>query len=323
MSNKDLISDDSTRVWGISFSKTRRFLKWKWLTLGFSFLFLIAGTVKLIYQGGFKMGIDFIGGTRIEASIANTKGVSEVRSVFADKGIDSEVTTVTSGSHKNYLITIAGKRGAGATQSDSIEKMLMDKFGKNNVHIVGSELIGSRMGSSFASRSLQLMLIVTVMILLYVAVRFDFLYGAGAIVALFHDVLVMLASAVLLNVRMDMTILAAVLTILGYSINDTIVVFDRVRENHKINPDEDYEYTMDKSITQSLSRTIITSLTTFIVAGAIYLLGGRVLKDFGLLLMIGIVSGTYSSIFIASPITYLLRRAFGKKSIIKKKVLQV
>ena len=319
MSNKDLISSDSTRIWGISFSRTRRFLKWKWLSLGFSFLFLAAGTVKLIVQGGFKMGIDFIGGTRIEVSIANAKGVDDVRNVFSKKGIDSEVTTVSSGTNMNYLITIAGKQGAGTSQSDSIESMLIKKFGKNNVIIRGSELIGSRMGNSFALRSLQLMLIVTVMILLYVAVRFDFLYGAGAIVALFHDVLVMLASVVLLNVRMDMTILAAVLTILGYSINDTIVVFDRVRENHKINPDEDYEYTMDKSITQSLSRTIITSLTTLIVAGAIYFLGGRVLKNFGLLMMIGIISGTYSSIFIASPITYILRQALGKNKEGKKK----
>lgn len=300
---------------GFSVSKTIRFLKLRWVSLGLSALIIAAGVFQYFNQGGFELGIDFEGGARVEASIADDNAsVTTVREIFTTEGLESEVVTIGSGEDLNYLVTIAGAEGGTVEDMDRIQNILTSHYGEETVEILGSELIGPKIGEGFASRSVQLILIVSVLILLYTALRFDFYYGAGAIAALFHDILIMLAFTIFLKIRLDITIVAALLTILGYSINDSIVVFDRVRENHKINPEEDYEYVMDKSITQSLSRTIVTSLTTLFVAVAIFIWGGRVLKDFGLELIIGIVSGTYSSIFIASPVTFLLKYAFDKKT---------
>lgn len=293
--------------------KTFRFMRLGWMTLSFSFLLILSGVIKYSTQGGFKLGIDFSGGTRVEAHINETVAIDDIRALFASANLDAEVTTVGSGTNVNFLITLSGKESSGEKSVDLISSRLSEKYGTDKVIIRGSELIGSRMGNTFAQRSMQLMIIVIVMILVYVAVRFDFFYGAGAILALVHDMLIMLTAVVWFDIRIDVTILAALLTILGYSINDTIVVFDRVRENHKINPDEDYRLVMNRSITQTLSRTLITSVTTLFVAGSIYVLGGRVLKDFGLLLIVGIISGTYSSVFIASPITFFLRSHFSRK----------
>lgn len=296
-----------------------RIMRLGWMSISFSLLLIIAGAVKYFMQGGFKLGIDFIGGTRVEAHINKDIKIDDLRQLFSASHMDAEVTTVGTGTNMNFLITLSGHQTSDKDTVLVITETLEKEFGQENVVIRGSELIGSRMGNTFAARSMQLMLIVTAMILVYVAVRFDFFYGAGAIMALFHDILIMLVAVVFFDIRLDVTILAAILTILGYSINDTIVVFDRVRENHKINPDEDFRYTMNKSITQTFSRTLITSFTTLIVAVAIWLLGGRVLKDFGLSLVVGIISGTYSSIFIASPITFYLKTHFGKVDANKKK----
>lgn len=313
------MSNTEVSVRGFKIAKTLKVMKLRWWSLGFSMLIIIFGLVKFIGQGGFKLGIDFIGGTRVEAHIDGDIKIDDVRLIFEESGMDAEVTTVGNLTNVNYLITLSGEKGANQEFVIVITDKLKEKFGADKVDIRGSELIGSRMGSLFAQRSMRLMLIVTIMILIYVAIRFDFFYGAGAILALFHDILIVMVAIVLLDIRIDVTILAAILTILGYSINDSIVVFDRVRENHKINADEDYEYTMDKSITQSLSRTIITSLTTLMVAVSIYILGGRVLKGFGLALIVGVLSGTYSSIFVAAPITFMLKKKFSKDAHTKGK----
>ncbi len=313
MSNTENKGQD-TKIWGLKINRTMRFMRLGWLTISFSVLIILSGAVKYFMQGGFKLGIDFIGGTRVEAHINKEVKIDDLRQIFSASKMDAEVTTVGSGTNLNFLITLSGHQTGDMDSVKMITETLEKQYSPEAVVIRGSELIGSRMGNTFAQRSLQLMIIVIVMILIYVAVRFDFFYGAGAIVALLHDILIMLVAVVFFDIRLDVTILAAILTILGYSINDTIVVFDRVRENHKINSDEDFRYTMNKSISQTLSRTLITSFTTLIVAVAIFLLGGRVLRDFGLSLIVGIISGTYSSVFIASPITFMLKQKFDKSA---------
>ncbi len=313
---------NTKKVSGITFGSRIHFLKFRWVSLSFSGVIILAGIVFYILHGGFKLGIDFVGGTRIEVQIKQAEAnVSTVRELFIKSGIESEITTLGAIEDKIFLVTVPGDKHSTIKDVNLIEKILTTKFGSTNVKIRGSELIGPKMGKTFATRSIQLLIIVAVLILAYVAIRFDFFYGTGAIAALFHDLLIMSTFSVFFGIRVDIPVIAAFLTILGYSINDTIVVFDRVRENHSLAPEEDYEMIMDKSITQSLSRTIITSLTTFLITLAIFIWGGRVLHNFGLELMIGIISGTYSSIFIASPVTFFLKTRFDKKTVLTKKRL--
>lgn len=290
------------------------FIKLSWLPLVFSAAIIIIGIVLYVKNGGFELGIDFLGGARIETKIL-TPGVTigTVRNIFESVPGDTAITTLGAASDQHYLITLSGKEDQVEAGVATIKTTLENAYGASNVTILGSELVGPKMGKEFSKRAIQLLLIVALLILIYVAVRFDFFYGTGGVAALFHDMLVMASFAMFFNIRMDMTIVAAFLTILGYSINDTVVVFDRIREGYNNSPDEDYRYLMEKSIQETLSRTIITSLTTFFVALSITIWGGRVLHDFGLLLCVGILSGTYSSIWIASPITYILKKKLDRK----------
>jgi preprotein translocase SecF subunit len=314
MSDKTPVTGQDIQVRGISVEKRLHFLKLRWVAFALSGLIIAGGIVAFFTTGGFKLGIDFLGGARVEMQIASEDAdLISLREMLLEEWADSEVTTIGALEEKNFLITITGEEGASTNDIAMIESKVAERFGVENIEVRGSTLVGPKMGEAFARRALILVLIVAGMILAYVALRFDFFYGAGAIIAVFHDILIMLTFCLVLDIRIDIAIIAALLTILGYSINDTIVVFDRVRENHKLNPDEDYEYTMDKSIGQSLSRTIITSVTTLLVAIAIAIWGGSVLRNFGIMLIIGVLSGTYSSIFTASPVTFTLKKLLDKK----------
>lgn len=291
------------------------FLKIAPITLVISLAMIVIGIVFYVKHGGFTLGIDFKGGARVETQVATPDvSINNIRVLFDNVPGDKQVTTLGAVSDQHFLVTLSADDTNQVIQGvETIIATLNNAYGESNVTILGSELVGPKIGSEFAKRSILLLLVVAGLILLYVAIRFDFYYGTGAVVALFHDMLIMSAFCIFYNIPIDMTIIAAFLTILGYSINDTIVVFDRVRENFGTNPDEDYTYMMNRSITTTLSRTVVTGLTTLFVSMAIWFWGGRVLHDFGFLLSIGIISGTYSSIFIASPITWILKRSFDKK----------
>ena len=303
-----------TAVFGIVIKKIIPFIEMRWFSFILSAAILLAGVVVYIYKGGFKLGIDFKGGTRIQVVINTPEmDIQHLRKTFNDAKMEADINTIGNPSEKIFMITVPVGENTTGKEAGELTSFLEKSYGVDKVSVRGSELVGPKMGKVFAERSLQLLLIASLLILIYVAVRFDFFYGTGAITSTLHDCLTMLAFAVFLDIPIDITVIAAILTILGYSINDTIVVFDRIRELHAINRDEDYAHIIDKSITQTLSRTIITSITVFTISFCMYVWGGQVLKNFALLLMIGILCGTYSSIFVASPITYMLRMAFDKR----------
>ena len=194
-----------------------------------------------------------------------------------------------------------------------VEKISLSDFTK--IKIEGRQYIGPKIGSYFIRVSIEIIILVSILILIYVAIRFRFKFGFAAVVALIHDTLIMIGFVSIFNLEMDISIVAAVLTIIGYSINDTIVIFDRIRENTEkisLNKDE-YIITINKSIYTSLSRTIITSLTTLFVVVVLLIWGGDVIFNFYLLLLFGVLVGTYSSIFIASPILVYWERFVEKK----------
>ncbi len=316
--NKDTalsVKDDhQTRIFGINITTVIPFITMRWFSFSLSLVIIIVGIVLYVMRGGFSLGIDFKGGIKVEVQINKSDlTINDVRKVFTDQKLEADINTVGNPSEKHFMITLPLIVNASSSNEvEMITGFLGKNFGTDNVTVKGSEKVDARIGLDFGLKSFYLILITAGLILLYIIFRFDFFYGAGAVGALFHDVLVMLSFTLFLNIPIDITIIAALLTILGYSVNDTIVVFDRIRELHGLNKDGDYENIMDRSITQTLSRTIITSLTVFLVVLAVFIWGGIVLKNFALLLLIGIIDGTYSSIFIAAPITFMLRQTFDK-----------
>jgi preprotein translocase SecF subunit len=304
-----------TRMFGINITTIIPFISMRWFTLfGISAIVIITGISMYIIKGGFNLGIDFKGGIQANVSVNNRSAdIKAVRKIFSDSKLEADVSTIGQTSERQFMITlpILTNESPGAEVS-LITNMLGQSFGNENITVKGSEQVDARMGLDFGIKALYLIIISAGLILVYVIFRFDLFYGAGAIGALFHDVLFMLSCTLILNIPIDLTIIASILTIIGYSTNDTIVVFDRIRELHALNRDADYENIIDRSITQTLSRTIITSLTVFFVVLNLFLWGGIVLRNFALLLLIGVIDGTYSSIFIAAPITYMLRQSFDK-----------
>lgn len=283
------------------------FLEKRMYTLIIFIIIFIIG-IFAYFTKGFKLGTDFSGGIRIEFTApASTQ---DIRDTISNNNI-SIISVRNSTGVESFLLT-APANLAKNNSGDYLLDTLRDKYGKEKILILTSDFVGPSIGADFTIQSLKLLGLVIFLILIYVAFRFDFLYGLGAVIALIHDMFLMAVCTLVLQIPIDLTVLAAFLTILGYSINDTIVIFDRVRENHLALPEEDFLFIIDKSITQSLRRTILTSITTLFVASSIFIWAGNSLKSFSLLLIIGIISGTYSSIFVASPITYLVWKMQNK-----------
>ncbi len=189
-----------------------------------------------------------------------------------------------------------------ANMSRKIVSLLENEFGKNMIIIKQSDYVGARFSKNIGQQTVYLTVFALLLILLYIWFRFKFAYAVSAIAALVHDVLIMFGFIGIFQMEISTSTIAAVLTIIGYSLNDTIVVFDRIRENTGLMRDEDFEVIVNTSISQSLSRTLITSLTTLLAVGALYIFGAGAIKNFALNMIVGIIVGTYSSIFIASPI---------------------
>jgi preprotein translocase subunit SecF len=266
----------------------------------FSLALILIGIVSLAVQGGPKYGIDFLGGTSIELKFEKDISVANVRSALTQVGFGSaEIKSF--GSATEILIRVQ-QQEAGTEISDAIKAEITKSFPDNPYSVQMIEKVGPKIGSELRTAAVWAVLIAMVCILIYISWRFEFIFAVGAIVALFHDVIITLGFFSLLQFEITLNVVAAFLTIVGYSLNDTIVVFDRIRENLKVLRRESYPNVINISINQTLSRTILTSGTTLLVVLVLYLFGGEVINDFAFALLIGVGIGTYSSIFIASPI---------------------
>lgn len=253
--------------------------------------------------------------------------IDKIRSSLASLG-NPQVQIVGKESNQEFQIRVGDPEGNMKQELENkIVNLLETTFGKHVAVVKQSDYVGPKFSSTLAQASISLTLTALVLVLIYLWFRFKLAFGVSAIMALFHDVLIMLGFIGTFQLEVSTTTIAAVLTIIGYSLNDTIVVFDRIRENTGLLKGEKFSKVVDISITQSLSRTIITSLTTLIAVLALYLFGTGPIKDFALNLIIGIVAGTYSSIFIASPIllgwTNVAKRKALKKSGVADKIKEV
>lgn len=285
--------------------KEINFVKYRFIALGISILFLLVG-IAFIFINGFRFGIDFSGGISFIVQINNDEAnLSNVRETIFKNGFGNNVVQIGSDQNKtfNIKIPVSNDDKENQLRQDKLKKVVEDRFGASNVTWLSINLIGATMSKQFLRDSIWLILVVFALILIYILIRFKHLkFSLGAIIALIHDVLITLSLLVILKKEFTLNILAAILTLIGYSLNDTIVVYSRIRENQQLYPKMDFSNLINKSINETISRTIITSLTTFFVVFMIFLFGGEVLRDFGLTLSFGVIVGTYSSIFIASPI---------------------
>lgn len=257
---------------------------------------IFIGLASLVIKGGPALSIDFTGGTLAQLQFAAPVEVGEVRERLLDYGF-TRPTIQQFGSESEILIRVPVEE-AGEDLSEKIQTALAG----TEFEVRRLETVGSKIGGELRSKALQSVLFALFGILIYISLRFDRYYALGAVAALAHDVLITLGVFSLLNLELDLAIIGAFLTIVGYSLNDTIVVFDRIRENVKIFRKGDFFNTVNRSINETLSRTIITSLTTFVVVLVLYLIGGEVIKYFAFALIIGVLVGTYSSIYVASPL---------------------
>jgi len=281
------------------------FLGKRQLALGVSALLILMSLGSLIFQG-LKLGLDFTGGTLVEVGYPQPVDLARVRRLLADKGF-KEAAVQHFGSAREILIRLpAEPQLSSADLSNRIMAVLRSETGEG-VRLRRVEFVGPQVGEELTEKGGLAMLFALFGILVYVAWRFEYRFALGAIAALVHDVIVTLGFFSLTRLEFDLTVLAAILAVIGYSLNDTIVVYDRIRENFRRMRRGGPLEIINTSINQTLSRTLITSLTTLLVLLALAFLGGEIIRNFAIALTLGVVVGTYSSIYIASAFLILLK----------------
>lgn len=256
--------------------------------------------IAQIVLGTANLGTDFTGGTVLQLKFAKQIEMQAARQALSKNGITADLQQI---SGSNQLLIKVGKTNLALGKvAETVQEVFRKEFPSNSFTVESSSEIGPSIGDKLRKDTLIAVLISMVGIILYIAWRFDFKFGVAAAIATFHDVLAIFAVFFVLNKEVNLLLITAVLTIAGYSLTDTVVVFDRIRENLHKNMKDSLQTIFNFSINEVLSRTIITSLTTFLAAVSLYLFGGEVIHDFAFALVVGILVGTYSSVFVASPL---------------------
>ncbi len=273
------------------------------ITAFVSILFIVISIASLIMQG-LNLGIDFTGGTLVEIGYEEDVQLDNMRNALADSQF-SGATVQYFGTARDVLIRIAPKEGLNSAAISSEILNLLNTDGQS-VSMRRIEFVGPQVGGELKEDGGLAMLYALLCILVYVALRFQMRFSVGAIAALVHDVIITLGFFSVTQIDFGLTVLAAILAVIGYSLNDTIVVFDRIRENfRKMRKGESVDV-VNTSLNQTLSRTLMTSLTTLLVLSALFFLGGEIIHSFATALIVGVLIGTYSSLYIASPVTLAL-----------------
>ncbi|HEX9020120.1 MAG TPA: protein translocase subunit SecF [Nitrospirota bacterium] len=291
------------------------FMGWKNISFTVSALLITLGIVGLIQIGRGKanLGIDFVGGTTVQLGFKDPIALEKARAALDKSGFQgATIQEVGEGGNK-ILIRLRESEGA----SDKVQTLFRQEFPNNPFEVVSIMEIGPVIGKALKQQSLWAITISIIGIIIYVAFRFQFKFGVAAAIATVHDVFAVLGVFYILHKEVNLLIVTALLTLAGYSLTDTVVVFDRIRENLKRNKRDPLSKLVNDSINEVLSRTIITSLTVVLVLIPLVLIGGDVLHDFSLALLLGVVVGTYSSVFVASPILVVWHAKAGGRLISK------
>ncbi|MHB9098691.1 MAG: protein translocase subunit SecF [Syntrophales bacterium] len=276
---------------------------------------IIIGIASLIWHGGPNYGIDFAGGSLIQIRFQEDPNADKIRSALKPMGFEGSI--IQKFGPKEVIVRTAESGADPKGLTSRVEEALTAAFGKGAYEIRRIEVVGPKVGKDLTRKAILAIIFSWIGILIYVGVRFEFRYALGGIIALVHDVLITITFLSVFDKEFDLNIVAALLTIIGYSINDTIVIFDRIRENTRKNMKMSLFDVINVSVNQTLSRTILTSLTVFIVLLVLFFFGGAVIHDFTFALLVGTVAGVYSTVFIASPIVLLFEKI--KPSGLKKR----
>ncbi len=301
----------------IDFNNTIDFMgKRKFATM-FSAILIIISLGSFIVNG-MRFGLDFTGGTQAELLFEESPNLEDIRNTLGQNGFQN-YEVVFFGSDLDVVIRIQDVQEEGLPLEESNQTgdrvlAMLEEASGQNIELLRSEFIGAQVGDELREQGGLGMLVALIMIMIYISLRFQFKFAVGAVVALAHDVIIVLGFFSLMQFDFDLTVLAAVLAVVGYSLNDTIVVSDRIRENFRLLRGVDATETINSSITQTFSRTIITSLTTLLVLLALLLVGGEMISGFAIALTVGVLIGTYSSIYVAANV--LLYMHISKEDLI-------
>ena len=293
------------------------FMSKKIFALGLSGLIVFAGIFSLLINGGPKLSIDFKGGTLVAVQYNEEVTIEDIRSKMSDINIDGQKFDFSKEEVKHFgnksavSIRVPHIENSPSNFAQKIADHLFQSFPNKvpedmNKFVLSKGKISPKIGSELSGKAVMAIFSALALILLYISVRFEFKFALGAIAALTHDILITLGMFSLLSYEISLPIIAAFLTIVGYSLNDTIVIFDRIRENLKSSRNQAYSVIVNNSINESLSRTVITSLTTFVVVFILWVFGGEVIHNFAFAMIVGVIVGTYSSIYIASTLVIYL-----------------
>lgn len=287
-------------------------LRFKMLLLSWTLIAFGLGSIWL--KGGLNYGIDFVGGTMVHVKFSQPTQVADIRQALERPELrEVVVQNVGQGDSEFQIRVLGAAEGDSSAVADGIKAGLRDKFGEGTYEVLRVETVGPKVGKDLWRDATLAVLAATLVMGAYIAVRFEVRFGIGAAVALIHDVLMTVGALSLANMEFDLTTVAALLTVVGYSVHDTVIVSDRIRENMRKMRRETLATIMNLSINETLSRTLITSGTAILVTAALFLLGGAVIHSFAFALLVGFVVGTYSSIYVASPVVLYLERGPAKR----------
>jgi len=308
------------------------FMKFRKMTYFISLFLIVASAAYMLFINGFDYGIDFTGGIHIQVKFYKDITENDIRDALASEEYGNiaiqrigkklenlfiiksklkkedliENQALTTNTNRGMMVATNTNNIKKTTIAEKIQQDLIARFGEENIQLPfqKSDEVGPRIGKDLRNTAFILIIISLLAILVYVSIRFQFRFAVASIIALVHDVTITLGVFSFLQKEINIPIIAAVLTIFGYSLNDTIVVFDRIRENLKLMHGQSYAKIINSSIRTTLNRTIITSITTLLAVVSLYIWGGPIIHDFAFAFLIGIIAGTYSSIFVASPVLY-------------------
>jgi len=271
------------------------------MALAFSLALIVITIATLVYKKGPNYGIDFVGGTLVHVKFTENISIDKLRESLSGLELGDLLVQDFGEGEGEYLIRVEKGSGDAEKLSLVIKGSLHESFGAESYEVRRVEMVGPQVGNDLKRQALMAILYAMAGILIYVTLRFEFRYALGAIIAIAHDVIVTVGAFAVTGFEISLPVIAAILAVIGYSLNDTIIVYDRIRENMKKVKPGDEEACINRSVNETLSRTLLTSITTLIVVLALFFYGGGVIHNFAFALLVGVIIGTYSSIFVASP----------------------
>jgi preprotein translocase subunit SecF len=306
------------------FKKTNiDFIGKRYMAFAFSSVLLLSGIASLVMKGGPKLGIDFTGGTLVQLGFKQSVPLSDLREFLKTTGYpDAELQDFAEG--KSVIIRVAQSQTSAVLLGQQMQKLIQDKFPGTDPAVERAEYVGPAVGRALADQAFWAIVWATILIIIYVAFRFrSTLWGICSIAALVHDVLSVIGLFSILNKEITVTVVAGILTLAGYSMNDTIVVYDRMRENLRLSKKESLGEVINRSVNETLSRTVITSTTVAITVAVLFFFGGTVIHDFAFAMLWGVFVGTYSSVFVAAPIIFEWQSRGKKAPVLKSQQVPV